>query len=86
MCIRDRLYGPRGRAYGLLGQYEFAIRELDIAIEFYPNDPNFYLDRAVTYDKIGKIAEATSDYNKVLELDPVNNYASERLAIISDIE
>ena len=80
------LYGPRGRAYGLLGQYEFAIRELDIAIELYPNDPNFYLDRAVTYDKIGKIAEATSDYKKVLELDPDNNYASERLAIISDIE
>ena len=67
----------------MMGQYNNAIRDLTKAIEFYPDDPNFYLDRAVTYEKIGKITEASSDYRMVLTLDPSNEYASERLAIIS---
>lgn len=76
------IFGPRGRAYGLLDKYDLAIRELTKAIGLYPDDPNFYLDRAVTYDKIGKVKEASSDYRMVLTLNPNNEYASERIAII----
>jgi len=77
------LFGPRGRGYGLVGQYDNAVRDLTKAIELYPDDLNFYFDRAVTYDKIGKIKEASLDYRMVLKLDPNNEYASERIAIIS---
>lgn len=80
------LYGPRGRAYGLVGEYENALKDLNMAIELLPNNPNFYLDRAVTYDKIGKIEKAIYDYQQVLQKDPLNTYASERLAILNDIE
>jgi len=80
--VRSLVYGPRGRAYGLQGEYDLALSDLNQAITRHPNDVNGYLDRAVTYERLLKKELAYADYLKVLSLDANNTYAKERLDIL----
>jgi len=80
------LYGPRGRAYGLLGQYDKALRDLTRAIELLPNEASVVLDSAVTYEKRGDKEKAVDDYEQVLVLDPQNDYANKRLEMLDNLE
>lgn len=79
------IYGPRGRAYGLVSEFEKAIENLSKAIELAPDYTEMYLDRAVTYEKIGKINAAIEDYRKALKIDEQNQFAITRLAQLTDL-
>ena len=79
------VYAARGRAYGLLGQYDLALEDLSKAISLYPNDINAFLDRAITYERLGEWEEAAADYESVLRLDSEQPYASSRLALMDKV-
>lgn len=73
------ILGPRGRALGMLGRYDEAIRDLNKAVELYPNDISGYLDRAVTYEWNTMSEMAIIDYKHILTIDSTNIFAQDRL-------
>jgi tetratricopeptide (TPR) repeat protein len=52
------------------GDYQGAIVEYTLAIEFAPNLALAYSCRGDAYDKIGASDKAMADYNRALELEP----------------
>ena len=73
--VESLIYAPRGRSYGLLGQYPEALEDLTRAIHLFPNDVNNYLDRAVTYNLLGDTEKADLDNKKALLLEQENTHA-----------
>lgn len=64
-------------AYKLLGDeekmekyFKLYIKELDKFIQLYPNAYPFVLQRAHSYENLGKKEAAIADYQRVLELNP----------------
>ena len=53
--------GNRGLIYSRTGQYKKALLELDLAIKLNPPNPINYINRAIAYQKLGRIAEARED-------------------------
>jgi len=82
--IQPLIYPPRGRAHGLVKNYEKAIADFNKAIELYPNDINSYLDRAVTYEYMGLVENAKNDYAVVLDIEPKEPLANDRYHILSE--
>ena len=66
--ILPLIYAPRGRAYGLINEYEKSIDDFTKAIEYHPNDPYNYLDRAVSNELIKNYDQAKIDREKAEEL------------------
>ena len=64
------IYAPRGRAYGMLAQFDRALEDLDQAITYFPDDIDNYLDRATTYEYMGMKDKAQDDYSFVNERNP----------------
>ena len=60
-------------------KYGEAIALLTTYIQRHPEDINAYLLRAQTYEKRGQFDHALADYQRVLQLDPLNETAQEGL-------
>ena len=82
--VQNLIYAPRGRAYGLIGSYDLALKDLTRAIELFPDDVNGYLDRAITYELLGEIKSALLDYSIVLELDPNDLHVAKKIEILKN--
>lgn len=82
--VRTLIYTPRGRAYGFIGQYDLALEDFNKVIELFPQDSNAILDRAVTYERLGKLVLAYKDYEQVLEIDGDNQYANSRMVLLKE--
>jgi tetratricopeptide (TPR) repeat protein len=52
------------------GDYQAAVIEYTLAIEFAPNLAVAFSCRGDAYDKLGESSKAMADYNRALELDP----------------
>jgi tetratricopeptide (TPR) repeat protein len=63
-------YNDRGRAYLVNENYEKAIKDFTLAIEFDPNNADAYVGRGLTYQKMGNIEMAKKDFDKAASLDP----------------
>jgi len=64
------LYYSRGYTYGILKQYEKAIKDMNKSIELNPDYYHSYHTRATCFFEKGQYAEAIKDYNKSIELKP----------------
>jgi len=76
--IAPLIHAPRGRAYGMLGEYHKAVDDFNQAINLFPDDPDNLLDRALTYEYLGRFDKAREDYYTVLQLQPDNQVANSR--------
>jgi tetratricopeptide (TPR) repeat protein len=52
------------------GQFELALRALDLAAERRPRDPRVYSLRAETLVKLQRLEEAGQDFDRTIDLDP----------------
>ena len=57
------------------GDYEGAIAEYTLAIQFHANMPIAFCCRGDAYYKLGKEPQAMADYNRSIELDPTMTIA-----------
>jgi tetratricopeptide (TPR) repeat protein len=55
------------------------LKECDKAIKIDPKDTFAWYHKGTTFDELGRCEEAIEAYKKVLEIDPKNNSASERI-------
>ena len=65
-------YCSRGSAYGMLGQHERAMDDIEMAIEV---DPDFlwsYVNRAAYYLNMDRVSEAEEELKYVFEHEPDN--------------
>lgn len=80
--VKPLLYSPRGRAFGISGNYQNALTDLNKAIELFPTEVNNYLDKAITLEKLKRFEEAKQVYSYVLSLSQNEPFALERLKIL----
>lgn len=80
--VKPLLLSPRGRAHGLLGNYNNALDDLNLAIKLFPDDVNNYLDKAITLENLNELEEAEKFYLKALELNHSETLAIDRLKIL----
>lgn len=66
------IYSNRGLAYDGLGNYQYAIKDYNKAIELGPETAKIYISRGNTYDSLGDYQQAIKDYSKAIELAPQN--------------
>jgi tetratricopeptide (TPR) repeat protein len=55
-----------GTVYGTAGDYENALRYLDMADALKPENPNILYNKAVVYDRMGKATQAAELYRKIV--------------------
>ena len=67
----------------MLGNSDESIRDFSTAIELSSN-PYAYNSRGEMFLSLGKINEATRDFQKVLELDPNNELALKNLQTLRE--
>ncbi|MGD0168714.1 MAG: tetratricopeptide repeat protein [Smithella sp.] len=74
--IRGRLsdyatmYNNDGLIYYKRGQYKDALKNLDIAIRFKPDDASMYYNRGIIYATLNQYHEAFNDLSKAIQLKP----------------
>lgn len=56
-------------------QYERAIADLDAAIALDPDYDSAFYVRGFAYQSIGDCDRANADWNKAIEIDPINEEA-----------
>lgn len=77
----------KGKAYSSLENYNEAIRCLNLAIKYIPDDWVFYDERSLVYGKLKMDHEALNDCSKVLEKAPWYNYSRKyKAAVFLDIK
>ena len=81
--ITNMIYMPRGRCFGMVGDFELALKDQNTAIQRAPNNIENYLDRAVTFENLGRWDQAIADYKTALSIDPERSFAKNRLSQIS---
>ena len=62
------VYAVRGGMYQKRRNYELALRDMNRAIELEPENPDFYISRALLYKDFHKKALATADFRKAVDL------------------
>ncbi|MFO1321621.1 MAG: hypothetical protein U1F52_18580 [Burkholderiales bacterium] len=72
---RERYLHERGAAYSNLNHNEEAVRDFSEAIDLAPTEVSHYVDRAYTYEKLGRDAEANSDLEFALGLRSADFWA-----------
>jgi len=77
--IGDNVYLLRADAYGRNGELDKAIADCDRALAIRASSPG-YNQRAWTYYRAGRHAQAVSDVEQALALDPLNAHAAGTLA------
>ena len=65
-----QIYFQNANQHFANGNYTDAIADYNMAIEFDPDNYIYYHNRAVAWQKIGKIDAAIEDYNIAIELNP----------------
>ncbi len=65
-------YNNRGNAYLKIKNFELALNDFNSAIKLEPFYANYIFSRAYLYQTTGKLLEAISEYDRVIELDPDN--------------
>ncbi len=83
--VEGLIYSPRGRAHGILKEYHLAIADFDQAIKLSPDDIDNYLDRGLTYEYMGLIDHAKEDYAQVLDRDPSEQLANDRITVLQSL-
>jgi tetratricopeptide (TPR) repeat protein len=68
-------YAARGVAWGEVGDYEQALRDLDRAIELNPDVALYYLHRGRFHRGQDRDARRVKDYERAAELDPTDTVA-----------
>lgn len=63
-------YVNRGAAYGMSGQYEKALSDLNRGVSINPDNKNAYFNRSIVYFNTGQYDAAIGDYTKYLEFAP----------------
>lgn len=74
--LRAKAYYEKGKALpppGNEGEFDLALRDLDLAINQKPDDPEFFFFRGTIKDKGKKDLDgAVEDYNEAIRLDPAD--------------
>lgn len=76
---RAALYGNRSACCVQLGQHKIAIRECTKALELDARYMKVLKRRAKAYEKTEQLEQALEDYKKILEIDPTDHVARERV-------
>jgi tetratricopeptide (TPR) repeat protein len=63
-------YVNRGAAYGMSGQYDKALSDLNKGVAINPDNKNAYFNRSIVYFNTGQYDAAIGDYSKYLEYSP----------------
>jgi len=79
---RTLAYGMRALAYSLLGMFEKAIADYDVALALKPESPLALNNRAWAYYKLGRAQEGAADVDRALALSPASPYALDTRAHI----
>jgi tetratricopeptide (TPR) repeat protein len=79
---RSLAYDMRALAYSLLGMFEKAISDYDVALKLKPDFPLALNNRAWAYYKLGRPSEGTADVERALALSPGSPYALDTRAHI----
>lgn len=72
-------YMTRGLVYQGLGQYEKALADHTKAIQYSPQRPGPYCNRANTYESLGKYKEALADWERCLAADSTYEHANKKI-------
>lgn len=72
--VEPLIYAPRGRCYGLLGNYRQSIDDLSTSLTYFPKDASTYADRAIAYEMLGQIEKAKSDREMYKQLTAKISY------------
>ena len=79
--------------YFLLGQVQYqknflynAIKEFKKAITFDPNNIHYHMQLALTYENLGMLSQAKQSYQSILDLEPNNAAALERMRAVENPE
>jgi tetratricopeptide (TPR) repeat protein len=78
----ENIHYKLGEAYYLLNELDHSIRELILASEMNPKDPEIYNLIGTVYRSMGDTEMATSAYQSVLDIDPENSTAKFNLSTI----
>lgn len=79
---RSLAYGMRALAYSLLGMFDKAISDYDVALNIRPDFPLALNNRAWAYYKLGRPADGAADVERALVLSPGSPYALDTRAHI----
>ncbi|CAN1723224.1 Tetratricopeptide repeat protein [Hyphomicrobium sp. 1Nfss2.1] len=79
---RSLAYGMRALAYSLLGMFDKAIHDYDVALEVRPDFPLALNNRAWAYFKLGRAEQGIADVERALALSPGSPYALDTRAHI----
>lgn len=79
---RSLAYGMRALAYSLLGLFDKAIADYDVALEVRPDFPLALNNRAWAYFKLGRAEQGIADVERALALSPGSPYALDTRAHI----
>lgn len=75
----SRFHVGRGYAFLKLKRYDDAISDFDAAVGIVPSLVNAWKWRALSYERLGNVANACRDYERTLKLDPSDAVVSARL-------
>jgi len=79
---RSLAYDMRALAYSLLGMFEKAIADYDVALKMKPDFPLALNNRAWAYYRLGRPSEGAADVERALALSPGSPYALDTRAHI----
>jgi tetratricopeptide (TPR) repeat protein len=79
---RSFAYGMRALAYSLLGMFDKAIADYDVALKIRPDFPLALNNRAWAYYKLGRPGDGMADVESALALSPGSPYALDTRAHI----
>ena len=70
-AIKDfAAYTNRATSYRIIGKYQEALIDYDMAIKLQPNWAIIYANRGATFSDMGQYELAIKDFNKAIKLDP----------------
>ena len=69
--LRSQLFSQAGHARSLIGQSEKALENQTEAINLFRDEPQFFLDRAITQIALKDYSDALSDINIAIKKDPL---------------
>jgi tetratricopeptide (TPR) repeat protein len=81
-----RRYFSRGNRYMNEQDYRRAIESFEKVIRFYPSDVASLFSIGSSYESLGDDDQARRYYKKVLEINPMNVQANQRLAFLNEKE
>jgi TonB family protein len=78
------LFVSRGKAHFGKKSYDLSVKDYDKAIELAPKTAVAFLNRGVSFEKLGERDKALADYKKAADLEPSNEVAKAEVKRIED--